>query len=125
MPATWSLLRQYIPHFVALKSRLSCGLGRFWKKSRSGDSTGKNSKDLSSLCRVGSGRGDFGFGKERGGLDGQTNDPTKNYWDEERLAELGVKLAALGNAKVYFGSEKRNGCVGVGDDEIYLQRDIW
>jgi len=125
MPATWSLLRQCIPHFVALKSRLSCGLGSFWKKSRSGVLTGKNSEDLSSLGRVGSGGGDFRSGKDRSELDGQANDSTKNYWDEERLAELGVKLAALRSAKVYFGSEKRNGCVGVVDEEIYLQRDIW
>ncbi|TGO72825.1 hypothetical protein BELL_0415g00110 [Botrytis elliptica] len=115
MPATWNLLRQCVPHFLALKSKLSFASGSFWK----------NGGDLLSRSEVGSQRGDSGFMKRSRGLHGETNNSLKSSWEEEKLAKLGVELARLGNAKVYFGKEKRHGWADVAHDESYLQRDAW
>ncbi|TGO20653.1 hypothetical protein BPAE_0277g00040 [Botrytis paeoniae] len=115
MPATWNLLRQCIPHFLALKSKLLFASGSFWKNSRGSFSLGE----------VGCERVDSGYRKGPDGLHGETNNLLKGSWEEERLAKLGVELARLGNAKVCFRSEKRHGWVDVAHDENYLQRDVW
>ncbi|THV45534.1 hypothetical protein BGAL_0477g00040 [Botrytis galanthina] len=115
MPATWNLLRQCIPHFLALKSKLSFASRSFWKNGRESLSPGE----------VASGVDDSGHRQGSGGLYGETNDSLKSFWEEERLAKLGVELASLGNAKVYLGLEKKYGWVEVVHDESYRQRNVW
>ncbi|TGO36243.1 hypothetical protein BHYA_0131g00210 [Botrytis hyacinthi] len=115
MPATWELLRQCIPHFLALKSKFLFASRSFWKKGKESLSQGE----------VASERDDSGYRKGSVPLHRETNDLLKGSWEEERLAKLGVELARLGNGKVYFGAGKRFGWVDEAPDESYLQRDVW